>query len=151
MSTFILSAICALSIGASANMPSPADTIRKYIIDNQPVEHFDGTQLAGKTIDTYTVTSEKDGRKVIETHKISTRTFKMPEVNTDDFRSMMEAGADELKKFFESRGNDIKNLMSSEEFQDLMKQFDSDDFKDALDKLKNLGGQFRFPGQEKDK
>ena len=151
MSTFILSAICALSVGASANMPSPADTIRKYIIDNQSVEHFDGTQLTGKTIDTYTVTSEKDGRKVIETHKIRTRSETLSGGNTDDFRSMMEAGADELKKFFESRGNDIKGLMSSEEFQDLMKQFDSDDFKDALDKLKNLGGQFRYPGRGQDK
>ena len=47
MRTILLTALCAITIGTQAKVAN--DTIDKYIIDKQPVEHFDGSQLEGKT------------------------------------------------------------------------------------------------------
>lgn len=75
-----LSAICALNINASA-MTASVDTLDRYIINNQTVGKFDGSQLVGKTISYYKIVLTKgnseseivrlhvirtDGRKVIE-------------------------------------------------------------------------------------
>lgn len=54
MLTFILSAVCALSLNAA-----PADTLDKYIINGEQVVKFDGSQLVGKTVSDYKVTVAK--------------------------------------------------------------------------------------------
>lgn len=54
MLTFILSAVCALSLNAA-----PADTLDKYIINGEQVAKFDGSQLVGKTVSDYKVTVPK--------------------------------------------------------------------------------------------
>lgn len=54
MLTFILSAVCALSLNAA-----PEDTLDKYIINGEQVVKFDGSQLVGKTVSDYKVTVAK--------------------------------------------------------------------------------------------
>ena len=43
-----------------------------YVIDNETVESFDGTQLKGKTIRDYKITTKGRGRNAITVHSIST-------------------------------------------------------------------------------
>lgn len=43
-----------------------------YIIDNESVENFDGSQLIGKTIRDYRVTTNGKGRNAITVHAITT-------------------------------------------------------------------------------
>ena len=43
-----------------------------YVIDNETVEHFDGSQLKGKTIKDYKITTQGSGRKAITVHAITT-------------------------------------------------------------------------------
>lgn len=69
MTHFLFTALCALLLNASA----PADTINHYVIDSQPVENFDGSQLLGEKIEGYDITTvEKDGQ-VIRIHQIRTQ------------------------------------------------------------------------------
>ena len=74
MGTIILSTICAIVLGTSAPVVQP-DTLNRYIIDKSEVKNFDGSQLDGKTIVSYTVNtypSEK-GNDVIRLHVIQTK------------------------------------------------------------------------------
>ena len=74
MGTIILSTICALVLSTSAPVVQP-DTLNRYIIDKSEVKNFDGSQLDGKTIVSYTVNtypSEK-GNDVIRLHVIQTK------------------------------------------------------------------------------
>lgn len=64
--TFLLS-ICMI-IGAGALYAQ--QTI--YIIDNETVEHFDGSQLKGKYIRDYKITSTGSGRNAVTVHTITT-------------------------------------------------------------------------------
>lgn len=69
MTHFLFTALCALLLNAGA----PADTLNHYVIDNQPVENFDGSQLLGEKIEGYDITTvEKDGQ-VIRIHQIRTQ------------------------------------------------------------------------------
>lgn len=43
-----------------------------YIIDNETVEHFDGSQLKGKYIKNYKITSTGSGRNAVTVHTITT-------------------------------------------------------------------------------
>jgi hypothetical protein len=43
-----------------------------YVIDNATVEHFDGSQLKGKTIRDYKITTKGSGRNAITVHAITT-------------------------------------------------------------------------------
>lgn len=43
-----------------------------YIIDNETVESFDGSQLKGKTVRDYKITTQGSGRKAITVHAITT-------------------------------------------------------------------------------
>ncbi len=68
-----LSAVCALNINASV-VTVQADTLDRYIINNQKVERFDGSQLIGKTISDYKIVIAKgnsDG-EAIRLHVIRT-------------------------------------------------------------------------------
>ncbi|MCR5715165.1 MAG: hypothetical protein K6F98_09655 [Bacteroidales bacterium] len=74
--TFLLS-ICMI-IGAGALYAQ--QTI--YIIDNETVEHFDGSQLKGKYIRDYKITSTGSGRNTVTVHSISTSSsFSIAEPN----------------------------------------------------------------------
>ena len=69
----ILSSLCALALNVSS-AESQQDTVHRYVIDNKKVENFDGSQLQGKTIKSYTVTESKnESRNVVyELHSIET-------------------------------------------------------------------------------
>ena len=67
MRTILLTALCAVAIGTQAKVTN--DTIDKYIIDKQPIEHFDGSQLEGKHISKYMI-AYKQGKGVVEKHHV---------------------------------------------------------------------------------
>lgn len=67
MRTILLTALCAVAIGTQAKVTN--DTIDKYIIDKQPIEHFDGSQLEGKRISKYMI-AYKQGKGVVEKHHV---------------------------------------------------------------------------------
>jgi len=67
MRTILLTALCAVAIGAQAKVAN--DTIDKYIIDKQLIEHFDGSQLEGKRISKYMI-AYKQGKGVVEKHHV---------------------------------------------------------------------------------
>ena len=71
MKTFILTALCAVTLTAQAQ-EAKRDTIDKYVIDKQPIAHFDGSQLVGKRITTYTIDYKENGNTVVKSHVIST-------------------------------------------------------------------------------
>ena len=62
-----MTALCAVAIGTQAKVAN--DTIDKYIIDKQPIEHFDGSQLEGKRISKYMI-AYKQGKGVVEKHHV---------------------------------------------------------------------------------
>lgn len=83
MLTFIMSALCALSINAST-VASQADTLDRYIINGQKVEKFDGSQLVGKNVSDYKVVvadGEVEGN-VFRMHLIRTDGQKVKEVRS---------------------------------------------------------------------
>ena len=67
MKTILLTALCAITIGTQAKVAN--DTIDKYIIDKQLIEHFDGSQLEGKRISKYMI-AYKQGKGVVEKHHV---------------------------------------------------------------------------------
>lgn len=71
MTHFLFTAICAILLNTGA-YSAPADTLNQYVIDNQAVENFDGSQLVGEKIVSYDIlTVEKEG-KIIRIHEIKT-------------------------------------------------------------------------------
>ena len=68
-----LSAICALNINASA-MTARVDTLDRYIINNQTIGRFDGSQLVGKTISYYKIVLTKGNSEseIVRLHVIRT-------------------------------------------------------------------------------
>ncbi|MCR5710040.1 MAG: hypothetical protein K6G79_06115 [Bacteroidales bacterium] len=78
MTLFLFTALSALLLNTGVSITpvvsaAPADTLNRYVIDNQPIENFDGRQLVGEKIVTYHIlTDEKDGQ-VIRTHQITTQ------------------------------------------------------------------------------
>ena len=67
MKKIIAIIVCLL---AGATVLSAQNTL--YIIDNETVENFDGSQLKGKTIKEYKITTSGTGRNAITVHSIST-------------------------------------------------------------------------------
>ena len=67
MRTILLTALCAVAIGTQAKVAN--DTIDKYMIDKQLIEHFDGSQLEGKRISKYMI-AYKQGKGVVEKHHV---------------------------------------------------------------------------------
>jgi len=64
MLTSIIAAACSLALGTTA-LSAQADTTDVYIINGENIEHFDGSQLVGKTVSAYKVTTNKPGTKRI--------------------------------------------------------------------------------------
>lgn len=71
MGLFLLSALCAMFFNTH-NEDMRKDTIDRYVIDKQPIEHFDGTQLEGKTISKYIIAYKDAGNIVERKHVIFT-------------------------------------------------------------------------------
>lgn len=65
--------MCALNINASA-MTASVDTLDRYIINNQAVGRFDGSQLVGKTISYYKIVLTKGNSEseIVRLHVIRT-------------------------------------------------------------------------------
>ena len=59
-----------------------------YVIDNETVEHFDGSQLKGKTVKDYKITTSGTGRNAITVHSITTSrsafnySFSLPQLDS---------------------------------------------------------------------
>lgn len=85
MRTILLTALCAITIGTQAKVAN--DTIDKYIIDKQPVEHFDGSQLEGKRISKYMI-AYKQGRGVVERHHVIYTDAKIVRLTGNDDKSV---------------------------------------------------------------
>ena len=83
MKKLILISIC-LTVGAITL--SAQKTL--YVIDNVTVEHFDGSQLKGKTVSDYKITTKGSGRNAITVHAITTSrsafsySFSMPHLDS---------------------------------------------------------------------
>ncbi len=93
-----LSAICALNI-STTTMTAHLDTLDRYIINNQKVERFDGSQLVGKTINYYKVVLAKgnsDG-EIVRLHVILTdgQKAKVIKVNPSTVGEGVSVGDDE--------------------------------------------------------
>lgn len=71
MTSIILSTICALALNA-APISAPADTNDLYVIDDIKVEHFDGSQLAGKQIGSYKIILQNTSGTPTRIHYIVT-------------------------------------------------------------------------------
>ena len=71
MTSIILSTICAVALNA-APMTAPADTNDIYLIDNVRIESFNGSQLAGKTVNSYVIRRENVGGTPVRVHFITT-------------------------------------------------------------------------------
>lgn len=70
MLTLLLSALLASAPG-TVTVEAKADTVNHYVIDGKPVSNFDGTQLAGKAIASYDITTTKEKGKVVQNHIIT--------------------------------------------------------------------------------
>ena len=68
MKSILIAALCAVTFTAQAE-EAKRDTIHKYTIDKQAVEHFDGSQLEGKHISKYII-AYKEGKGVVEKHHV---------------------------------------------------------------------------------
>ena len=80
-----MTALCAITIGTQAKVAN--DTIDKYIIDKQPVEHFDGSQLEGKRISKYMI-AYKQGKGVVERHHVIYTDAKIVRLTGNDDKSV---------------------------------------------------------------
>ena len=71
MKSILIAALCAVSFSTQAEVVK-RDTIHKYTIDKQAVEHFDGSQLEGKHISKYIIACKENGNVVEKHHVIYT-------------------------------------------------------------------------------
>lgn len=70
MLTLMLSALLTSAPG-TVSVEAKADTVNHYVIDGKPVSNFDGTQLVGKAIASYDITTTKEKGKVVQNHIIT--------------------------------------------------------------------------------
>ena len=73
MTTTILSALCAIALG-TGSISATTDTVNVYTVDYQQVKNFDGSQLVGKKIESYTINTLDaiEPGKVVKVHFIIT-------------------------------------------------------------------------------
>ena len=71
MKSILIAALCAVSFTTQAE-EAKRDTIHKYTIDKQAIEHFDGSQLEGKHISKYIIAYKENGNVVEKHHVIYT-------------------------------------------------------------------------------
>ncbi|MDT3365765.1 MAG: hypothetical protein LIQ26_00570 [Bacteroidota bacterium] len=71
MTTFLLTTLCAFALQAGI-VSAPADTLNRYIIDSKVVDDFDGSQLVGVKVESYSVEIVSIDGKVFRVHDITT-------------------------------------------------------------------------------
>lgn len=108
--------ILSLCLIASALSLYAQQTI--YVIDNEAVEHFDGSQLKGKTVKDYKITTKGSGSKAITVHSITTASSTYPffgtfsSFNLDSLKSLkFSADSILLKKGIKVINNKQKKLV----------------------------------------
>ena len=66
--------VCSYGNVQAATPAAAQDTLNQYVIDNKPVEQFDGSQLEGKTIVSYRISTARSSSKdAIRIHTIRTK------------------------------------------------------------------------------
>ena len=126
----ILSTVCALLLWSGTIQATPVsvvpDTTNRYVIDERPVENFDGSQLAGKTIVSYEITKVDDDKTVIQVHTIRTKDTRMPtdpiyvidgkKATKEDFENLNASAIKSVSVVKSSSRDSYKNL-SGEDIQ----------------------------------
>ena len=67
-----LAALLLPSIVLQAAPTAASETLNRYVIDKKPAEHFDGSQLEGRKIVSYRITTDVSHGRIVRTHTIST-------------------------------------------------------------------------------
>lgn len=62
MNALIVSLFCAAALNTECGARTQADTADVYIINGREIEHFDGSQLTGKTVSSYEIVTENKCR-----------------------------------------------------------------------------------------
>lgn len=109
-----LSAICALNINASA-VTASVDTLDRYIINNQTVGKFDGSQLVGKTISYYKIflTKGKSESGILRLHVILTDGRKAKEIEEKSSADGEEGGVGNVETVVTIDGKTYTNANST--------------------------------------
>lgn len=136
MKTLIIPALCALALcsvpyGAEAR-PAQTDTLDRYVIDGEDVTDFDGSQLVGKTIQSYDVSVSKSGRTVYRVHTVTTA----PSLSGLQGKlSGISLNPDALKKLEDINFAEIQKIGYGE-LEKLKEQIDA--LKDELEIYRNI-------------
>lgn len=109
-----LSAICALNINASA-MTASVDTLDRYIINNQAVGRFDGSQLVGKTISYYKIVLTKGNSEseIVRLHVIRTDGRKAKVIEVKSSADGEEGGVGNVETVVTIDGKTYTNAKNS--------------------------------------
>lgn len=104
-----------------------------YVIDNETVEHFDGSQLKGRIIRDYRISTTGTGKKALTVHSITTAPFSVTtNINIDSLATRYGHIVDSLKQshsrplraslgkvsFFSSDGKAIVYVVDGEVYRD---------------------------------
>lgn len=105
----ILTAFCALTIGTS--VPEVKDTAVFYMIDGKVVKSFDGSQLNGKTIDSYRIGMTKTmSGEVTKVHFIKTTDNPQKKEQVQYFVNDQPVSEDDFKRIDSA---DVKQMLVS--------------------------------------
>ena len=125
MKRILLLAICLFT---GAFTLSAQQTI--YIIDNETVENFDGSQLKGKTITDYKISTTGTGRNAVTIHSISTSkqtsiysfsgTF--PQYDLDSLMSVFRFSPD-VSKYIQKVPKKIVYVVDGVKYEDVLSPF----------------------------
>ena len=105
--TLILALLITQSVGGMIMQAAPtsvADTLHQYVIDRKVVKNFDGSQLEGKKITSYRVSTVLSDGNIIKVHTIVT------EVNVDDYAYVIDGKQVPKSVFEQLDANGIKNI-----------------------------------------
>lgn len=89
MTTLVFSLLCTAVLSTGTGN-APADTLTRYIIDKQDVEHFDGSQLKGARIEAYDITVINVNGQAVQVHNIQTDRGALPLILIDGKPVTME-------------------------------------------------------------
>ena len=108
-----LGAICALNINVSA-MTASVDTLDRYIINNQTVGKFDGSQLVGKTISYYKIVLTKGNSEseIVRLHVIRTDGRKAKVIEVKSSADGEEGGVGNVETVVTINGKTYTNANS---------------------------------------
>lgn len=107
MTSLILTALCAITLGMHS--PAVQDTTVSYMIDGKMVKAFNGSQLNGKVIASYTIDMGKDHRgNVTKVHYIKTADAPKQKEQTQYYVDDQVVSESTFKKI---NNADIKQIM----------------------------------------